>query len=467
MQNKIISFNRKISNREKTEFICSGVRYHYGDKYMKYPIIRLRDKETKTILWDTHYERYICDLREAMLLEWQTLKRKAAAVCLFLNYLLHETTVERVNECSIQDIHDFFEYAKVKDDGETYQSSTWIKYKQSVIDFLENYHRENKDKVHFNYEGDKLSKYIIVEKQGSERTYIIKQTQGLSVKCPEEKEVKNRYLRRSYLDLLIFEARKYDSELVLAIMFQAYAGLREGEVVNLAFGEGSIKFNNRGFGRLDKIIIFMSDEAEHMKQLDLETEPGKIKKHKNREVFDDFLEIVKKQYEYHRAIKASKGISIENGSPLFTNLWNHPMTVTTYRNRLKKLFYGHFLPDLKKSCELQGTWAENAPYIEQYEVEYPGAHALRHWFTMYLLEVGKGPNGKPLSESEIANLRGDKSVTSIKDYIHSHKGILKEYTESVFVLQEWILEEGKNNYEQWKAKRAESISKIGDQETNS
>ena len=111
------------------------------------------------------------------------------------------------------------------------------------------------------------------------------------------------------------------------------------------------------------------------------------------------------------------------------------MSVDTYKGRVKKLFYEHFLPDLKKASEQMGTWAIDAPYIEAFEEDYPGAHAFRHWFTMYLFQRAQ------LTHDEISKWRGDKSRESMLTYIHVNADMLESFKMSAHTFQRSWLEE--------------------------
>ena len=111
------------------------------------------------------------------------------------------------------------------------------------------------------------------------------------------------------------------------------------------------------------------------------------------------------------------------------------MSVQTYSDRLKKLFYERFIPALKKTCEREGTYADNAAFIEAYEIEYPGAHMLRHWFTMYLLTKAK------LQSAEIMRWRGDSSQKSMDAYIHENGELIEIFEESSYAFQAQILED--------------------------
>ena len=111
------------------------------------------------------------------------------------------------------------------------------------------------------------------------------------------------------------------------------------------------------------------------------------------------------------------------------------MSVHTYKRRVKKLFFEHFLPDLKKASEQNGTWAIDAPYIEAYEDDYPGAHAFRHWFTMYLLQKAKLPTDL------ISKWRGDSNRESMLTYIHINADMLESFETAAHTFHRSWLEE--------------------------
>ena len=122
-------------------------------------------------------------------------------------------------------------------------------------------------------------------------------------------------------------------------------------------------------------------------------------------------------------------------APVFVNKKNGPMSVDTYKGRVKKLFYEHFLPDLRKASEQTGNWATDAPYIEAFEEDYPGAHAFRHWFTMYLFQKAK------LTTDEISKWRGDSSRESMLTYIHVNADMLASFETTTHTFQRTLLEE--------------------------
>lgn len=402
-------------------------------EFSSYPCIALYEEETGVPILYTGLERYIGMLVEDEMLDGKTLAQRAVAVCNFLNYLLHETTLNSIHECSIGIIKDYLKYAKLKSPGESFNHDTWVRYRGFLFSFLKLYYLKNKDVIEFSYDGEILQTIKIVHSKNKRRNIVLVQNSGLNVKGPITTHKKNRILVYGYLELLLFEAKKYDPEIVLGIALQAYAGLREGETVNLTCGRFSIV--RKQFAMISAIELDLTDTAPFFKNWPKKEKPGSIKNKRPQKVYDDFIRVVKDLYDTHIQMMESKGYDTSKDAPLFINYWGNPMTVQTYCGRLKSLFYNYFLPSLKLTCEKQNTWADNAAFIEIYEKEYPGAHMGRHWFTMYLITKAKLPIG------EIVRWRGDSTDEAMKDYIHENSDLIEIYRESSYTFQSQILED--------------------------
>ena len=233
--------------------------------------------------------------------------------------------------------------------------------------------------------------------------------------------------------MFLYEAKKYEPDIALGIALGAYAGLREGEVVNVTCG--GLQTLRKGFGMVSGIEIDLTDKAPYFKNWSKKTDPGTIKKNRTQKVYNDFISDISDLYEYHITLMESRGFDTSKDAPLFVNRQGNPMTVQTYSDRVKKLFYERFLPHLKRTCELQGTYVDNAAFIEAYEMEYPGAHMFRHWFTMYLLTKAR------LTSGEIMKWRGDSSQESMNDYIHENADLIEIFRESSYIFQSQILDD--------------------------
>ena len=322
---------------------------------------------------------------------------------------------------------------KKQKDGTEYNKGTWLRYRDYVMDFLLMYYTYNRDILPFQYVGEELKSLTIVKDEKHHKKATIIHNASLHISAPKTTHKKNRILVDGYLDLLLYEAKKYEPDITLGIALGAYAGLREGEVVNVTCG--GLQTLRKGFGMVSGIEIDLTDKAPYFKKWSKKTDPGTIKKNRTQKVYNDFISDISDLYEYHIALMESRGFDISKDAPLFVNRQGNPMTVQTYSDRVKKLFYERFLPSLKRTCELQGTYADNAAFIEAYESEYPGAHMFRHWFTMYLLTKAR------LTSGEIMKWRGDSSQESMNDYIHENADLIEIFRESSYTFQLQILED--------------------------
>ena len=175
---------------------------------------------------------------------------------------------------------------------------------------------------------------------------------------PKVTHRKNRYLVYGYLEIILFCCRKYDPMLTVGVALQAYAGLREGEVVNLTWAK--IHQISTGFGRIGRIELDLQQKASHALCYQGKTEFGSIKIPRIQEVYTDFVQQVREYLRIHEEVLKGKGLPCGEGDPMFFNRWKQPMSVETYKRRIKTVFYNHFMPALKALTEKEGAWAENA-----------------------------------------------------------------------------------------------------------
>ena len=434
--NNVVKFpNSDVKEyRQKCRFMNRSVQIQGEDgEIQKYPCIVLYEEETDIPILYTGLERYLCHLVKSELLNAKTLSSKAYAVCHFLNYILKETDINSLHECTFETVRRFLRSMRVQEDGTEYNKATWLRYRDYVTDFLLIYYVYNRDELPFQYAGEEIKTLTIVNDKKHHKKATIVQNASLHISAPSTTHKKNRILVDGYLDLLLYEAKKYEPDIALGIALGAYAGLREGEVVNVSYGK--VRTLRRNFGIISGIEIDLTDKAPYFKNWRKKTDPGTIKKNRIQKVYNDFVSNISELYEYHMALRESKGFDVSEDEPLFVNKQGNPMSVQTYSDRVKNLFYERFLPTLKKTCEVQGTYADNAAFIDAYEVEYPGAHMFRHWFTMYLLTKAK------LTSGEIMKWRGDSSQESINDYIHENADLIEVFRDSSYTFQSQILED--------------------------
>lgn len=428
--------------RSRFSFVNRNVRIRKDDgmEFGLYPCIVLMDVENNIPVAYTGYERFIHSLADSEIEEGTTLSKRAFEICKFLNYILHEKNIDKVCDCSLNDIRDFMKALKYKADKSNYAEDTWNRMNNMVFSFLRNYYVAYKEIYCFKYNGEDLQKIVIIKDKEHHRRIKIVNNSKLKVSAPRNTHKKNRALVYGYLEHLLYETKKYDPMLTLAIALQSYAGLREGEVMNLTCGR--VKMIYGAFSSLNSIELDLTSKAPFWVEYNKNTPSASFKPNQYRvqKVYYSFISKVKEIYDLHICMLETKGYPTRPDSPLFVNKQGNPMTVQTYTGRVKDMFYSYFLPSLKQICVEQNTWAENAAYIEAYELEYPGAHMFRHWFTMYLITKAKLPQG------EIMKWRNDHSPESMSSYIHENSDIIDVYEKSAYRFQENILEEINRRY---------------------
>lgn len=430
---KEYSFPSLQSERGKYVFLSKPVKVDRGEEIVDFPCIVLCRKGAVDVpVWYPLFERWYISSNNAGIMASSTLRKRSCAVCAFLNYLLHKTTCGYIHEITLNDIRRFLISYKIKEDGQERSSRGWDEGVAYVYDFLANYYLHHEDKFDFGYKYEDLITKQAARNKNTGRLIVVNDYNHLAVKAPRQLTTKNRLLLYGYLDLLLLECEMYDPELALAVALQAYAGLREGEVVNVCYNRINMQY--AGFGHIGGILINLSSPALFA-SAKRKTEFGNIKVFREQNVYPDFIDKIMKLYDAHIARHEAMGCETSGNAAVFLNNRKEPMSVHTYTARVKKVFYEHFLPDLKKASEIKGTWAVDAPFIEAFEEDYPGAHAFRHWFTMYLFQKAKE------SPDMVSKWRGDSNRESMFDYLHNNAEMLESFETASHTFQRsWLKE---------------------------
>lgn len=424
-----IPFVCPVVERQAYRFINNPVLILREGKAVQYPCIGLYRLDTMEPIAYPCYERWYLCVKESEGLATSTMRKRAIAVCAFLNYLLWETNCDTLQEVTLNIIRGFLVNYKTKENGMQRSTRGWYEGVDAIYTLLINYWEHNKDTFDFKVTFDELVTYRYVSDNNSRKRKMIKTYNYLSVMAPKQIKRKNRLLLHEYLDLFIWCCRKYDPEILIGVASQAYAGIREGGVVNLTHGR--IVIGPAPFGRVSKITLDLLTAAPFAQSPNF----GAVKKPREQDVYPDFLDAYYKVYQQHVTLLETKGYPVTGDAPLLVDKHGNPMSVTTYSSRIKKVFYDYFLPALKEFSGQEGRWEIDQPYIEAYEAEYPGAHSFRHWFTMYLFRVAR------LKPDEISKWRGDSDANSFKEYLHVNSDMLREYTETARSFQISWLEE--------------------------
>lgn len=434
---QIIGINRKQNERKEYVFKPLQIKRNPDQEgIVKFPCIGLYDRKTGVLVSCPGFERWYIELKRDRLKQSETFRKNAVNICTFLNYLLWETTIDTFEEITLNILRDFLVEFKIKQDGTERDPKEWDKGIWQVYNFLINYMKSYKDHNFQINEKDLISSEVVCNHR-TRRDEVFYEYNKLGVRPPRKHMKKNRFLLEPYLKIILEDAEKYDPMIAFGIALQSYAGLREGEVVNLT--RSSISQEYGGFGMISKIKIDLTHEAAFAENYDKLSEFGSIKIYRMQEVYPDFLSDIREMYSKHESLLEECGIEKSLDSPLFVNKWGNPMSVHTYKGRVKKLFYDHFLPDIKKLCDSDATWAVHAPYIESYEKAYPGAHMFRHWFTMYLIEHIVATKNQD-SIDIIATWRGDHSRESMEEYIHINQDMIATYRSVTHSFQKMLME---------------------------
>ena len=432
---KIISFDIYKIDRSKYKFETRNILLHdeYGNKRLFFCIV-LIEQDSKDIVSITGFEKYVVDLSCADVFSESTHRYSMSRVTDFLNYILHDTNVNTINEITVNEIRGFLKAARTNTSGEELKSDTWKRIKKDVFVFLENYYKYHYKDIDFGYNSDDLRSITVIKENDTKRTrkHVVTEYKALNVKAPKGNDHKHRKrtIMYGHLEAMLYAAKKYEPMVYLAITLMAYAGLREGEVVNLSFADISEK---RKLGVLEKLSI---DLTESDKFRTGKTHTGVIKKTRQQDVYPDFLTKVAEAIEFHKEYLQAYGLLREADSPIFYNKYGGAMSVTTLTARIRTLFNNYFLNILKRTSSSTEFEGETYAFIEAYEDKYPGAHMFRHWFTMYLISK------KNLRPEEVRKWRGDSpNSNAYEEYMHLNYDLIEAYKNTAYSFQENLIED--------------------------
>lgn len=402
------------------------------------PCIVLCHKATNIAVAYPCYERWYIPWAKTGSNKSETFRKMARVITAFLNYLLLNTAATNLSMVTLKDIISFIQSYRNTNNGKPRSPLNWETEIGYVYSFLTTFHKYNHATLDFSYDPADLYReqsyiYIRHGRAGKRRKSICNY---YGVSRPKGGRKKLRFLPEEFLDILIQIAQAYDSMLVLPIVLQSYAGLREGEVVNLT--RSSIDIRHSGFGYVNKIVLDVSKPAPFALSHTGVCEFGKIKVPRHQEVYPGFIEKTVSHIMAHYKLLEQMNKPYDPSAPLFFNKRGGALTVKAYSDRVKSLFKSHFLPVLLKLNEHDG---EHFPYLEYYEAyckEYPGAHMFRHWFTMYLItHMPHTPNQDIVDM--VAKWRGDSSRESMLDYIHANAVVIDTFQKAIINYQRsWI-----------------------------
>ena len=426
---RITQYEFAVVKAQATVEQCS--RYFYS--------IVLRNKATGIIVWFTDYADYAMYLMNERIDIHSGHISYLYAVTQMLNFILisgyAKYRITSIGDITKPMLKDFMlAYASTKLPSGHFPSKQSVQEKRNgICVFLEN---ELADKPHiFRYlhRGQFIKLFAAPKADGYGAAYFCKYKLAAKVFGDDNGELQQlmRDMPLQLKDRFIRMAEIYDPELVFAIVLQLYGGLREGEICNVSREQGIyspgiiVRMVGDNLTGARKCVSFEIDLRHEYQLRSDHKRLGEIKKERFVGIYGPFTETVYKAYRQHLDLTSKK--TTEEFAPMFLN--KNPnkkngvymaMTISGYRERIRKLFFNHVLP----SCQhdLDPDLAMFYAIMQQHTF---GAHAFRHWFTVFLIYSG-------VDDIEtLMTLRGDSSPLSAQTYLKRKGVLMREYKESL------------------------------------
>lgn len=155
----IIPFVCLEEERKAYKFINRPVLILREEKQVQYPCIGLFHRDTMEPIAYPLYERWYLELHKSEGLATATMRKRAIAICSFLNFLLWETSCNSLHEVTLNVIRDFLIRYKETEMGKQRSTRGWYEGVDAVYLFLTNYWEYNKDSFDFKITSDELLTY--------------------------------------------------------------------------------------------------------------------------------------------------------------------------------------------------------------------------------------------------------------------------------------------------------------------
>lgn len=348
-------------------------------------------------------------------------------VCNFLTYVLFNNygkyKAHRVTDIPFQAAVDYLsKYAKNKlATGEYIGRQSVEKERNAICHFMKNLKEKRYD----------YNEHFYVKKILVESTNVNKFTNRKRNKTVWEYEITATYLGNADKDLLrdipqkaipiiLRAVQREEPQLLLAVLLQLCAGLREGEVVNVRRANSVYPNGIRYTKENGKFTSFEVDLSEEYVMRSDGKYVGEIKIKRKQSVYPIFLEVIQRAYEKHLKMINEKYLEAE--APLFVNSsisskTEKKMAISkqSYCKKIIRIMRKVALPEFLKSDDVQlktfGMMLNERNW---------GLHAFRHWFTVQLVLNGEDANS-------IAFWRGDTSIETAYAYLQNKGEIMRLY----------------------------------------
>jgi len=361
-------------------------------------------------------------------------------ICMMLNYVLikhyDRFQINHVFKVSREALECFFrDYATEKQANGKYRSEQSIeKCVYAVASFFRKLRWKFGNHVLLKNE-DLFTEKTVYNKYGRNK---FKKVPAFQVKGIPKVDEPFRELPTKAFRILLSLAFRYAPDIAFSLCFQAFAGLRAGEVCNVRqegapLGSGIILTQIEG--SIKKVEIDLTRELVMRSD---GVVCGKIKKERVQCVYPPFLEAFISAYNHHKRFLSSNNYESDY-CPMFINERGMAMTYDDYSRRFNSLVENHF-----RSVLLECDDPECRIYGQLLYENHLTTQSLRHWFSVQLTLRGE-------DIAQIQHWRGDKNPESAFTYLQNKGDLIKEFESANEILNELLMSEGGKYLEKlWK-----------------
>lgn len=370
----------------------------------------------------------------------ESVRKPASYLCMFLNYIFNDkpNPVCSLKDLTYADVDSFlnqYSSGNIGQDTQGYKDKRTVLEVKRTIDafgyWLSRVNAKNNNMLAPNFKKKDFSKQtrVMALKYGKTRKVNYYESPfKVKIHGSVEREKVREVDELLFLSIL-YTANYYDKMLVLPIALQGFAGLREGEVMQMC--EERI-FIDKPRGELLEFSIDLWQEK-------LIRDDGKITGHikieREQSVYYSFLPILDKLYNEHLQLLKEQGYDNDKYGALFFNNRNQAMLVENYEERFQKIVT-KTIPLLSAMSNAGITEAtNNLSLLHRAKMT---THCLRYFFTGFITNKCKG------NVFEIAAWRGDSSIQSALTYLRKYRPAREKIRETQ--------DEFEKDYEKYSAK---------------
>lgn len=353
----------------------------------------------------TSYSRYL--LLKLIDMQPETVDYHAKVIVSFLNYVFFEN-YEKYKILDITDLKLEYGEEYLRDYsngkiGKTNKTNETIRKARNVLNSFYQFLYFDEYKKQMNYITKEDFGLIYLKKNKIKYSYANLFYVSLPNWIPP-KRIKSISMNLFRMILRTYEI--YYPHLVLAICFQAFAGLRAGEVCNIT----KSKLNYSKIG--DEFNYFTIDLRKKMQMRNDMVDVGSIKKPRIQPIHPVFLKVFKTVYDKH--LKMIKNINNDFGA-IFMNRYGEAMTYESYHK-----IFNDVIEKVKVQLSKDGSF-NSMSELNTLMSGQIGTHVFRHFFTQFIAKLEQTK-----SSAEIAYWRGDSSLSSSVTYLANAYYVDKE-----------------------------------------